>query len=363
MRRQRAPSEIGKLIAPLYKLIDGAWQRMHWWVATMAVLYLLSGITIVRADEVAVVLRWGRLVGDTPALQEHGAGLLFAFPRPIDQVVRVQTKRVREVVISTLAPDASATEPASEEEEEENAPQQSGATLDPLTQGYAITGDHNIVQLSMVARYRVRDAGEWSFYGPTAENVLRAEVTAAMVRSLGEMGVDRVLSDGRKELIALAARRAQIGLDASHSGLELSSVELTALSPPLALASDFSAVQSAFISAETKKKEAQEFAERDVPAASAQADAAVQDARASVAADLANATGEAEAFKALEREYRANTAVVRERLYRDAIERAISTSNVRWVPPPVGGSYHGLRITLGAPGSKVSPSEPGGDRP
>jgi len=361
VRRQRAPSEFGKLIAPLYKLIDGAWQRMHWWVATMAVLYLLSGITIVRPDEVAVVLRWGRLVGDTPALQEHGAGLLFALPRPIDQVVRVQTKRVREVAILTLAADASPVEP-SNENEDEDAPQQSGETLDPLTQGYAITGDHNIVQLSMVARYRVRDAGEWSFYGPTAENVLRVEVTAAMVRSLGEMGVDGVLSDKRKELIALATHRAQAGLDAAHSGLELSSVELTRLSPPQALAANFSAVQSAFITAETKKKEAQEFAERAVPAASAQADADVQNARADVAADLANATGEAEAFKALEREYRANTAVVRERLYRDAVERAISTSNVRWVPPPVGGSYHGLRITVGAPGSRTSPT-PGGDRP
>ncbi|HEX3866014.1 MAG TPA: protease modulator HflK [Gemmatimonadaceae bacterium] len=328
----------------------------------MAMLYLLSGITIVRADEVVVVLRWGRLVGDTPALQEHGAGLLFALPRPIDQVVRVQTKRVREVSIWTLSPDASTAASASGEEDED-AQQPPGETLDPLTQGYALTGDHNIVQLSMVARYRIRDAGEWSFYGPTAEDVLRAEVTAAMVQSLGEMGVDRVLSDGRKELIAIAARRAQAGLDASHSGLELSSVELTRLAPPQALAYDFSAVQSAFISAETKKKEAQEFAERAIPAASAQADGAIQNARAAVATDLATATGEAEAFKALEREYRANTAVVRERLYRDAVDRAISAGNVRWIPPPVGGAYHGLRITVSATGARTPASVSGGDRP
>ena len=105
-------------------------------------------------------------------------------------------------------------------------------TLDPLTQGYALTGDHNIVHVDMVARYRVRDPAEWAFYGPKSEDVLRVEVTAAMVRSLGEMGVDRVLSDGRKDLIATATKRAQAGLDASHTGLELSSLELTRLSPP-----------------------------------------------------------------------------------------------------------------------------------
>ena len=69
----------------------------------MAVLYLLSGITVVRSDEVAVVLRWGHLVGETPALQQHGPGLLFAFPRPVDEVVRVQVKRVWEVPVTTLA--------------------------------------------------------------------------------------------------------------------------------------------------------------------------------------------------------------------------------------------------------------------
>ncbi len=238
MRRLGPPSEIGRLAAPIAGLVDAAWQRMHWWVATMAVLYALSGITIVKPDEVAVILRWGRLVGETPALQEHGPGLLFAFPRPVDQVVRVQVKHVWEVPVSTLAPAMTFKTMKIEEGVD---------TLDPLTQGYALTGDQNIVQADMVARYRVRDPAEWAFYGPKAEDVLRVEVTAAMVRSLGEMGVDRVLSDGRKNLIATATRRAQAGLDAAHSGLELSSLELTRLAPPAALAADFDAVQSAFI--------------------------------------------------------------------------------------------------------------------
>ena len=59
-----------------------------------------------------------------------------------------------------------------------------GGALDPVTQGYALTGDQNIVHVDMVARYRVRDPAEWAFYGPKAEDVLRVEVTAAMVRSL-----------------------------------------------------------------------------------------------------------------------------------------------------------------------------------
>jgi membrane protease subunit HflK len=306
----------------------------------MAFLYAISGITVVKSDEVAVILRWGRLVGATPALQEHGPGLLFAFPRPMDQVVRVQTKHVWEVPVSTLASSSYET----------------GPSLDPLTQGYALTGDQNIVHVDMVARYRVRDPGEWAFYGPKAEDVLRVEVTAAMVRSLGEMGVDRVLADGRKDLIATATRRAQAGLDDAHSGLDLSSLELTRLAPPQAVANEFDSVQSAFINAETQKKEAQAFAQRAIPQAQADADASLQAARAEAASSLSVAKGDSNAFLALDREYRANPMVVGERLYRDAVERAIGNAGtVRWIPPPVGGAYRGVRITIRSEGPGQAP--------
>ena len=341
MRKSGPPSEIGRLAAPVAALLDAAWQHMHWWVAAMAVLYLLSGITIVRSDEVALILRWGRLVGDRPGLQQHGPGLLFSFPRPIDRVVRVPVRHVWEVPVDTLASMGN------------------GMSFDPVMQGYALTGDQNIVHVNMMARYRVRDPAEWAFYAPKAEDALRVEVTAAMVRSLGEMGVDRVLSDGRRELVATAARRAQAGLDAAHAGLEITSLELTRLAPPTVLASDFDAVQSAFIGAETAKKEAQAFAETAIPAAQTWADLAVQTANADSAGGIAQATGDSEAFGALAREYRSSPAVVRERLYRDAVEKAIGhAGSVRWIPPPIGGSYHGLRITIG-PGATQPKS--GGD--
>jgi membrane protease subunit HflK len=347
VRKRGIPSEIRGLAAPVSGLLDWAWQRMHWWVAAMAALYVLSGITVVRPDEVAVILRWGRLVGATPALQEHGPGLLFSFPRPIDRVVRVQVKHVWEVPVKTLV-----------------STDEGGFSLDPVTQGYALTGDQNVVHVDMVARYRVRDPAEWAFYGPKSEDVLRVEVTAAMVRSLGEMGVDRVLADGRKTLIATASTRAQAGLDACRSGLELSSLELTRLAPPAALATEFDAVQSAFIGAETTKQEAKAFAERAIPQAQSASDSALQSARASASSDLALANGDAEAFRALDREYRANAAVVRERLYRDGVERALSVAgNIRWVPPPIGGSYHGFRISIapGGPGSQAKPFRGGGE--
>jgi len=350
MRRVGPPSEFQRLTVPVVQLLDAAWQHMHWWIGAMAVLYALSGITMIRADEVAIVLRWGRLVGATPALQEHGPGLLFAFPRPIDQVIRVQVKRIRETSIASLTftkmapafPNEESNEP-----DEEPITVSDSYTLNPLLDGYALTGDNNIVQVEMIAHYHVRGAAEWALYGPNSDDILRTEVTGAMVRSLGEMAIDSVLSDGRKSLIAVATERAQAGLDAARSGLELTSLELTRLSPPRALVPEFDAVQSAYIGAETRKKEALAFVAAAIPGAKTAVDASLQSARGTAAADLAVARGEAAAFVALAREYHANPTVVRERLYREAVERAtVNAGSIQWVPPPTGPRYNGFRITI-----------------
>ena len=61
-------------------------------------------------------------------------------------------------------------------------------------------------------------------------------------------------------------------------------------------------------------------------------------------------------IRALDREYRANPAVVRERLYRDAVEKALGAASVRWVPPPTGGQYRGFRISLVPPFAGTRPS-------
>ena len=323
MRRPQGPSEIARLVTPLARVLDAAWRRMHWWLAAMVVLYALSGIHVVKPGEVAVVLRWGHVVGGT-----HGPGAMYALPWPIDEVVRAPIKQVSELRIDTLRDTGF------------------GGSLDPVKEGYALTGDHNIVHVQILAHYRVRDPVAWAFYGPSPDDALRTELSAAMVRSLGEMGVDRVLSDGRKELITTATRRAQAGLDAAHSGLELTGLELTRLAPPSAVAREFDAVQSAFIGAETAKKQAQAYAQTAVPAAQAAANQAIQSAHGDAASAQARAESDARAFVALAEQVRENPSVVRERLYREAIERAIGQASVRWVPPPAGSRYTDFRIEL-----------------
>ena len=179
---------------------------------------------------------------------------------------------------------------------------------------------------------------------PQAEDVLRVEVTAAMVRSLGEMGVDRVLADGRKNLIATATRRAQAGLDAAHSGLELSSLELTRLAPPLALAKRFRRrAERLHRRGDEEERGAGVRGERHPAGPGRRATCRCRPPAARptpispAPAAMPTPFWRWIASIGPTRRWFASASTA------DAVERAIGIAGkVRWVPPPVGGSYHGF---------------------
>src|SRR5215475_14273465 len=118
--------------------------RSFRWVAlVLFIIYLCSNITIVQPNEVAIVLQLGKLAGDGPDDQIKQPGLLFAFPYPIDRVIRVPVKEEGEVIISDLW--KAATEGSAND------------VIDPIKEGYCLTGDQNILQARVNAKYRITD--------------------------------------------------------------------------------------------------------------------------------------------------------------------------------------------------------------
>ena len=96
-------------------------------VILVMVFIFCSGIRIVDSGNVAVILRFGKLVGDTPEEQIHEPGLLLAFPYIIDEVIMVPTDSVMELSVTTYYTP-------------EDGNSKDGA--------YVITGDQNIAVLS-----------------------------------------------------------------------------------------------------------------------------------------------------------------------------------------------------------------------
>lgn len=324
---------------PLLESLTTVFRLLKWVAALAAVAILVSGITVVKPDEVALRLRFGKLTGRTRAEQVHGPGLLVALPYLVDDVIRVPVKRVHEMRIDALA----------------GGPGASRDRLDITAIGYALTADHNIVQPTAVLKYQITDPLAWTLRIVAPEAVIRDAVVSALTRTLGDMTIDAVLVDGQKQLAAQAVGRAQARLDEEGSWVRLLALEFTALRPPPQVARDFDDVQSSFVERKTRVDEARSYREQALPQAAADAQGRVRQAEADEAAHLAEARGAAAAFLAIRQEYRRNPTVVRQRLYREAMERALSTVGGRVLVPPGSDTGRILIPSDNAPGEWLGP--------
>ncbi len=338
MRRRGAPTELSRLIAPLGTLADVAFRALPLWLGLLVGAWALSGVTVVQADEVALVLRLGALQDAGTAQAVRPPGLLIAPPRPLGEVIRVPVKKVFEVELRDLHYDRrDGTFVVS------NAP-----GVDPRKVGYAVTGDRNLVHTALVARYQIADPVAWAFAWEDPEGALSRITIDEAARAVGARSVDAVLTDGRADLVEAVLEAVQERLDAQGVGLSLVSLELIDLAPPPQVKDEFAEVQSAAIDAETLLQQAGEYRESVLPLARSTRGAKIREAEAAAAQVLAAARGEADAFRALATEYRASPGVVRERLYREGLEGPLQRAGrVRFVPaPPPGQRYEDFRVSV-----------------
>jgi membrane protease subunit HflK len=306
---------------PLEQAFAQAFRLLRWLGLLAVAGVALSGVRIVAPDEVALRLRFGRLTGATPAQQVHPSGLLLSLPYLVDEVIRVPVRRIRELRIEALAapsvifPDR----------------------LDVTREGYALTGDSNVVQIRAVAKYQITDPVTWALRVAHPEAAIEAVLVTALTRTVAEMTVDGVLVESRRALAAAAASRAQQRLDRDGGWVRLVAVEFTGLAPPPQVARAFDEVQSAFVEMKTRVEEARRYREQELPAAEAEAGGLARAAEAYEAEQREKARGASSAFLALVDEYRRDPGVVRQRLYREAMDQVMAGVGGRILVDPRAG--------------------------
>ena len=310
-----------------------------WLALGLFVLFWCSGITSIGPGEVGLVLRCGRLTGASPADQVHQPGLLMALPYPIDEVIRVPVKQEREIAISSLRSNVASR----------------GVSGQGLP-GYALSGNQNIIEADMTLKYRISDPIAYTFSNQTPERILRDTVIGAAVEVIAQWQVDDALrlqreSDaGSEKLARVVLLKAQSLIDQMRLGVELTALEFREIQPPAELARAFQAVQSERIAIETKKREAEGYAARVVPAAEAESNSLIQMATRESTDLRTRAEEEVALFNQVYDEYVRNPGLVWNRLHLETIEGLMRDgSQFRFVDP-------GTRLVL-------TPGRPAGRRP
>ncbi|MCS7252521.1 MAG: FtsH protease activity modulator HflK [Armatimonadota bacterium] len=288
-------------------------------IAILALIigYLLSGFFVVRANERAVVFRFGKLV------REVAPGLHYRIPSPFERVIKVDALSRRRLEVGFRSkPQTAGDEPVVYEWAFKH--QIAGYERRP-EEGLVITGDENIIELNMILHYSISDATAF---------LLRCESPEAILLPLSEAALRSVLS--RCDMYApLVGRRKQIETKLMHNlrrdlmrygiGITVHSVKLQDVHPPLEadVVDAFHEVARALEAKAQLINEAEAYRNERLPEARGEAASQFHSAIAFGVDRTKRAEGEASRFVSVASQYKKAKEIHRMRLYWEALEAAL----------------------------------------
>jgi membrane protease subunit HflK len=169
-----------------------------------------------------------------------------------------------------------------------------------------LTGDQNLVDLSYLIRWNIKNLVQYNFELAEPQETLREVAEAAMRASVAETDLDRVLSGAGREQVETRVRtRMQSILDAYGAGIAVQGVEIARTEAPQQVIEAFNDVLAARQDAERNLNEARRYQQQL----------------------LAQAQGSAAEFNEIYEQYRLAPEVTRRRLYYETMESVLSNTD------------------------------------
>ena len=273
-----------------------------WVVLVIVAGIMLSGIRTVNQGEVAVVLRFGKLCGNTREEQIHEPGLMFAFPYIIDEVITVPTGKVFELNVDTHYTGGSMSTYVDEN-------------------GYCITGDSNIAVVSSSLKYMISDPVLYALSTKDIESTVRGAVASCIAQSTLSMTIDSLLTDGKDEFAADVLENSQKILDSLECGVTITNFELNVVAPPAEVKEIFDKVTAATVDSQTLLAEAEQFRATLIPQMQGEANLLVSEAYAKQSTRISETKNKLSEFYGLIDEFEKQPEVVVIRVYNDKMSQ------------------------------------------
>lgn len=272
----------------------------------LAVLILVSLATsfyTVEADEIAVVLMFGKSVRKTEP------GLHFKLPFGIEKAEKVQVRKVfkEEFGFRTLVPGVR-------------------TVYDPNDFGdesLLLTGDLSIADVEWVVQYKINDPEKYLFSVKDPKQALRDLSESVMSRVVGDRIVTEVLTVGRIDIAAEVKQHLQTLLDLYETGLNVATVTLQDVNPPEKVKSAFNAVNEAKQEKDRLINEAWRDYNQSVPKSKGLAQQQISEAQGYALKRVNQAQGDADKFNAIRSEYQKAKEVTRQRLYLETMQELL----------------------------------------
>lgn len=283
-------------------------------VVIALVLWLISGFYTVRPDEIGVVKRFGEAVRSTTS------GLHYHAPIPIETVIKPKVTQVRrlEIGFRTLGE------------------RQMGRSRLVPSESLMLTKAENIVNLTFIVQYKIKDASEYLFNVTNQEKTVKDAAEAAMRETIGKNNIDDILTIGKFQIQQDTKESLQTILDSYKAGIHVVAVQLQDVHPPDQVMAAFKDVASAKEDKSKMINEAFGYRNEILPKAKGKAAQIVNDAIAYKESKIIQAEGDTSRFLQMLSEYKAAREVTKKRLYIETMEEILPQMNKIIVEENVG---------------------------
>jgi membrane protease subunit HflK len=254
----------------------------------------------VTPDELGVVTRFGKVTRQEPA------GLHFRLPYPIDEVhlPKVTRQNIIEIGMATRG------------------------GLSSMREGdMMLTGDENIVDVTLVVFWRIEDALEYLFNIRNPDTTVQEVAESAIREVVGQSDLQPILTVARQKAEQAVQKLMQDVLNRYGAGIRVDRVQLLKVDPPAQVIDAFRDLQAAANDKETLQNQAFAYAGRMIPEARGEAEAILQGAKGYRQQAVAEATGQAARFVKVLDEYTKAPDVTRKRLYLETMERVFGSAD------------------------------------
>lgn len=286
-------------------------------VGFIALAAVFSSFFTVETEEVGVVMRFGKYVG------EAKPGLNFKIPF-IDQVryVPVQRQLKQEFGYRTTSAGVNSTY------------RKAGYGGESLM----LTGDLNLGDVEWVVQYRIDNPYNYLFKVRNIDDTLRDIAEAAMRQTVGDRTVNEVLTVGRAEVASEVEVILQEITNEYEMGIKIEQVVLQDANPPDPVKPSFNGVNEAQQQRETLINQARAEYNRVIPRASGEAEQTIQQAEGYALDRVNRAEGEVSRFNDLYAEYIKAPEVTKRRIFLETMEDILPQMGQKIITDEQGNS-------------------------
>lgn len=318
-RRSGKPPNIDEAIGRLQQKLGnaGGGKAVAGVVFLVFAVWMLSGIYTIDAGQRGIELQFGKYVGTT------NAGPHWHLPYPIGSVIKVNVDEFRDKQLKMPA----------------------------------LTDDENIVDVRISSQFVISDPVSYLFNVRDPDGTLSDVMQSAIREVIGSMSMDRVLTDGRAEIVTQVRDRMQELLNGYNTGLKVQSVNLQDVQPPEAVQPAFEDAIRAREDEQRYISEASAHANKIVPQARGEA-AQIEEQAKGYESKVTNAAlGEASRFTQLLQSYRLAPELMRERMYLDTMGEVLSKNRSVVLDTP-GSANNVFYLPLGQGEAPVTGQKP-----